>query len=112
MIYPKIYAVYKGHFRVEVDGFVGFINNGSVYRFETDDGEIIDVCADYRFSRELGRQLGRSGHTPRKVSRQAYNERLAAYHKKRPALSNIMPVGTRVKLYKRDDRWMYRHLGE
>ena len=104
MTYPKIYATYLGMFNTfqkEVYWGQFAANYPRQYRFRLDTGEIVE---SHHFSR--------SGHTPKRL-RQAWHETVAKYgYRKALVVYNIMPEGTRVKMYKKNGTWYYRHLGQ
>lgn len=88
MIYPKHYATYKGgSFRHAASSY----SLEYVHAFELEDGSLVTE-----------RSFDKSGKTPRKY-RMAYEWQNGR---------ELMPVGTVVKLFKRGDKWCWRHLGQ
>jgi len=97
-IYPKTYAVYLGKGERDKEKTYG---KEEVYRFQTDDGTIIEQ-----------KHFSRSGGTPTRLKREWYRLCREIGYRKALVEYNIMPVGTRVKLYFKPGRWCYRHMGE
>jgi len=88
LYYPKVYATYQGE-------------DKQGHHFVTDAGEEI-----------VQKHFSRSGSTPRRLKYEWYRLIREKGYRKALVIFNIMPVGTRVKLYMREGTWHYRHLGE
>lgn len=96
--YPKTYATYHGvGSRYKKRSYA----KEAIHRFLTDAGETLELVG-----------LGRSGSTPRRLKRVWYALIDQVGYRKALVQFGIMPIGTRVKLYQRDGRWCYRHLGQ
>ncbi len=89
LLYPKIYA-----------SFLGFSNK--LYRFKALDSE--QIIEYHHFSR--------CGSTPKSLKRVWWELNKKHGYRKAFVIFGIMPVGTIVKLYQREKKWYYRHLGE
>ena len=97
-IYPKIYATFQGKFVKEPWKWG---SKEEYYRFVTDDGEIIEQ-----------NHFSSNGGTPKAVKREwgklckneGYNKVITEH--------GLMPIGTRVKLYIKKNKWCFRHMGE
>lgn len=87
--YDKIYASY-----------LGLVNGEHAFK-DTESTQVI-----------ISKHFTRSGSTSREVGKAWYAMVASLGYRKAIIAFGLMPVGTIVKLYLRENKWHYRHLGE